>query len=72
MVIRWPWDNWEITGTYTASHRAVYVPAVMRGQFIPYEYSMKVCAWDIVYLSIRPQVVAKITEYIGGGGMVHA
>jgi hypothetical protein len=39
----------------------------MLGKIITYEYSMKVCAWDIVRLNIRAHVVAKITEYIGGG-----
>jgi hypothetical protein len=59
-----PWDNRKVDGTNTVCHCVVYIPAVMHGQIIPYEISMKICARYIVCLNIPANKIAEIIEYI--------
>ncbi len=66
-MVRRPRDNQEIGGTNTARHRVVDVRAVMRSKVVPNEHLMEISARDIVRLNIRAHVVAKVTEYVGGG-----
>ena len=42
------------------------ISAQMRRKIVPNEYTMEICAGDIVRLNIRAHVVAKVAEYIGG------
>ena len=62
-----PRDNQEIGGTNTARHCVVDICAVMCSKVVPNEHPMKISAGDIVRLNIRAHVVAKVTEYVGGG-----
>jgi hypothetical protein len=53
-MIRWPWDNGEISGTNTVCHRVVD----------PDKYLMKVSAGDIVHLDIPADIITKISKDI--------
>ncbi len=66
-MVRQPRDNQEIGGTNTARHCVVDVCAVMRSKVVPNEHPMEISAGNIVRLNIRAHIVAKVTEYVGGG-----
>ena len=66
-MVRLPRDNQEIGGTNMAHHCVVDLCAVMRSKVVPNEHPIEISAGDIVRLNIRAHVVAKVTEYVGGG-----
>ena len=66
-IVWWPWNDREIAGSNTVSHRVVNVPAVMCGEIIPNKDSMEVSAGDIVRLNIPADVVSEVMKYIGSG-----
>jgi hypothetical protein len=65
-MVQWPQVNGKIARTDTAHHRVVNICTEMHSKVVPNQYSVKVRACDIVCLNIVANVVAKITESIGG------
>jgi hypothetical protein len=67
MVLRWPRDNGKIARANPAHHHVMNICAEMHSKVVLNEYSVKVCAWDVVCLNIAANIITIITENIGGG-----
>ncbi len=58
--------NGKIARADTACHRVINICTEMRSKVVPNQYSVKVCAWNIVCLNFAANVIPKIMENIGG------
>ena len=66
MVWRTSHDR-KLDWTKTVGHCGVDVRAVMSSEVVPNENPMRIRAGDIVQFNIRADMVAEVTEYVGGG-----